>query len=102
MAEQEPKQSGFDNSWAAWKDRLGIGAVLLALAMLFFFMFIDASLNFQCSVTDFVMMKCNRFDRTFKKWEGDKPKLPGSSYVPLIDGAGGKVVTFRFNLGARV
>jgi len=99
MAEQEPKQSGFDNSWAAWKDRLGIGAVLVALAMLFFFMFTDASLNFQCSVTDFVMMKCNRFDRTFKKWEDDKPKPAGSSYVPVIDG-GGKIVGLRFNIHA--
>ena len=101
MTEQEPKQTGFDNSWAAWKDRLGIGAVLIVLAMLFFFMFTDASLNFQCSVTDFIMMKCNRFDRTFKKWEDDKPKPAGSSsYVPMIDGASGKVVAVRFKVHA--
>ena len=102
MTEQEPKQTGFDNSWAAWKDRLGIGAVLIALAMLFFFMFTDASLNFQCSVTDFIMMKCNRFDRTFKKWEDDKPKPAGSSYAPLIKGHGSKMMVFRFNVPAQV
>ncbi len=101
MAEQEPKQAGFDNSWLAWKDRLGIGGVLLALVLLFFFMFTDASLNFQCSVTDFVMMKCNRFDRTHKKWEPDKPKPAGSSFVPMLDGGRSRVVTFRFNVHAQ-
>ena len=99
MTEQEPKQAGFDNSWAAWKDRLGIGAVLIALAMLFFFMFTDASLNFQCSVTDFIMMKCNRFDRKFKPWDHLDKKPTGSS---LIEGGGGRVGAFRFNVFARV
>ena len=75
---------------------------MIAIAMLFFFMFTDASLNFQCSVTDFVMMKCNRFKRTFKKWEDEKPKPPGSSYVPLIDGAAVRVVAFRFDVDVRV
>ncbi len=85
MTKNERKQSGFDNSWAAWKDRLGIAGVLVVLVMLFFFMFTDASLNFQCSVTDFVMMKCNRFKRTFKKWEPEEKKPDGSSLVPSIN-----------------
>ena len=95
MTDQEPKKSGFDSSWAAWKDRLGIAGVLIALLLLFLFMFTDASINFQCSVTDFVMMKCNRFDRTFKKWEGDKEKPAGSSFVPALQYRGGKVVAIR-------
>lgn len=84
MSKNEQKQSGFDNSWAAWKDRLSIAGVLIAVVMLFFFMFTDASLNFQCSVSDFVMMKCNRFDRTFKKWEPEEKKPDGSSFAPSI------------------
>lgn len=69
MTDQKPEPTGFDNSWAAWKDRLGIGAVIIALLVLFFFMFTDASLNFQCSVTDFLMLKCNRFKREFTPWD---------------------------------
>lgn len=96
MSEQDPKQSGFDGSWAAWKDRLGIVGVLIALALLFFFMFTDASLNFQCSVTDFFMMKCNRFNREFKKWKDPKKQKPaGSSFVPSIEYRAGKVVAIR-------
>ncbi len=95
MSEQEPKQSRFDNSWAAWKDRLGIAGVLIALLLFFFFMFTDASINFQCSVTDFIMMKCNRFDRTFKKWE-EEPKQPsGSSFVPPLQYRHSKVVSIQ-------
>ena len=45
MTEQGPKQSGFDNSWAAWKDRLGITGVIVVLLLLFLFMFTDASIN---------------------------------------------------------
>ena len=29
MTKNERKQSGFDNSWAAWKDRLGVAGVLV-------------------------------------------------------------------------
>jgi hypothetical protein len=102
MSEQEPKQSGFDSSWAAWKDRLGIAGVLIAMLLLFFFMFTDASLNFQCSVTDFFMMKCNRFDRTFKKWgDDDEKKTPGTSFVPALQYRGGKVVAIEFKAYAR-
>ena len=101
MTDQEPKQSGFDNSWAAWKDRLGIAGVLIALLLFFFFMFTDASLNFQCSVTDFIMMKCNRFDRTFKKWEDENKQKPaGSSFVPSLQYRGGKVVAIRIEVHA--
>ncbi len=45
-------------------DRLGICSILIAPTKLFFFLFPDALLDFQCSVTDFLMMKCNRFERT--------------------------------------
>ena len=96
MDEHEPKQSGFDGSWAAWKDRLGIAAVLVALAMLFFFMFTDASINFQCSVTDFIMMKCNRFDREFKPWKPIDEEKPKSSSAPSIEYRGGKIVAIGF------
>ncbi len=100
MTEQEPKQTGFDNSWAAWKDRLGIGAVLLALVMLLLFMFTDASINYQCSVTDFVMMKCNRFDRKFVPWD-ELEKQRGKSSLLRIDRAGGRSVAFRFKAYGR-
>jgi hypothetical protein len=69
MTEQQPKQSGMDNSWAAWKDRLGIMGVILALLILFLFMFTDASFNFQCGVIDFITFKCNRLDRKFVPWD---------------------------------
>ena len=84
MAKQEPKRSGFDGSWAAWKDRLGVIGVVLALFLLLFFMFTDASLNFQCSVTDFIMMKCNRLNREFKPWDQlDKQQPKSSSALPI-------------------
>jgi hypothetical protein len=69
MTDQKPEPAGFDSSWAAWKDRLGIGAVVIALLVLFLFMFTDISLNFQCGVIDFLLMKCNRFDRKFVPWD---------------------------------
>lgn len=84
MAKQEPKRTGFDGSWAAWKDRLGIIGVVLALLLLLFFMFTDASLNFQCSVTDFIMMKCNRLNREFKPWDQLDKQQPKSSSAPSI------------------
>ena len=101
MANQEPKQPGFDGSWAAWKDRLGIAAVLIVLALLFLFMFTDASLNFQCSVTDFIMMKCNRFNREFKPWKEDEKKPPKSSSAPPIEYRSGKVAAVLFSIDAR-
>jgi hypothetical protein len=67
--EREPQRTGFDNSWAAWKDRLAISGVLVALVLVLFFMFTDASMNFQCSVRDFFMLKCNRFQRDFVPWD---------------------------------
>lgn len=69
MTEQQPNQSGMDNSWAAWKDRLAIMGVVLALLVLFLFMFTDASFNFQCGVIDFITFKCNRLDRKFVPWD---------------------------------
>lgn len=95
MNKKESKQSAFDNSWAAWKDRIGIASVLVALVMLLFFMFTDASLNFQCSVTDFIMMKCNRFDREFKPWDQLEKKPAKSSYAPQIEYRSARVVAIR-------
>lgn len=102
MSEQEPKQSGFDNSWAAWKDRLGIAGVLIALLLFFFFMFTDASINFQCSVTDFIMMKCNRFNREFKPWDQlEEERGRRSQYVPpSLQYRGDKVIVIRYKARA--
>jgi hypothetical protein len=96
MAKQEPKRSGFDGSWAAWKDRLGIIGVVLALLLLLFFMFTDASLNFQCSVTDFIMMKCNRLNREFKPWDQLDKQQPKSSSAPSIEYRSGKAEEILF------
>lgn len=84
MAGQEQKNAGFDNSWAAWKDRLAIIGVVVALLLVFVFMFTDASINFQCSVTDFVLMKCNRFDRRFVPWDKLEKQRNKSSLAPPI------------------
>ncbi|MGI9424544.1 MAG: hypothetical protein ACR2PA_15225 [Hyphomicrobiaceae bacterium] len=100
MAEQEPKQPWFDNSWLAWKDRLGIMGVLIALLLLFFFMFTDASLNFQCSVTDFITFKCNRFDREFKPWDQLEKKPAKSSFVPSVRYPSGQVLGIRWKENA--
>ena len=98
MTKQDPKQPRFDGSWAAWKDRLGIAGVLIDLALLFFFIFIDSSLNFQCSVKDFIMMKCNRFDRDFIPWDQLEKKPAKSSSGPSIEFRGGKVVAIRLKV----
>ena len=49
MAKQEPKRSGFDGSWATWKDRLGIIGVIVLMAGMaagrVFGMLIDGSPN---------------------------------------------------------
>jgi hypothetical protein len=48
------------------------------------------------------MMKCNRFDRTFKKWgDDDEKKTPGTSFVPALQYRGGKVVAIEFKAYAR-
>ena len=92
MSDQEPEPTGFDNSWAAWKDRLGISAVVIVVVLLFFFMFTDASINFQCSVTDFIMLKCNRFKREFVPWDKLEEQRRKSSGLRV---KGVRVVTVR-------
>lgn len=55
--------------WAAFKDRLGIAAVVLSLLLLLFFMFEGSVMNFQCSFTEFLSFKCNRYDARPKTWD---------------------------------
>jgi hypothetical protein len=55
--------------WAAFKDRLAIAGVIVALGVLFFMMIDGAVINFQCSFTDFISFKCNRWDARFKPWD---------------------------------
>jgi len=69
MAEPEPKKPKFDNSLDAWSFRFGMVLVACMVLWLFFMMFLAASINFQCSVTEFFQGKCNRFDRKFVPWD---------------------------------
>lgn len=57
------------SNWAAWKDRLGIGLVIVSLLIMLFFMFEGAVMNFQCSFTEFLSLKCNRYDARPKPWD---------------------------------
>lgn len=58
-----------ESKWATFKDRLGIALMILMLLVLVFFLIDGAVMNFQCSFTEFVTWKCNRWDAGFKKWQ---------------------------------
>jgi hypothetical protein len=50
------------------KDRLAMAAVIVVLLLLLFSMFEGSIMNFQCSFTEFLSFKCNRYDARPKPW----------------------------------
>jgi hypothetical protein len=68
MAEPSNRSTGTVSKWAVFKDRLGIAAVILSLLLLLFFMFDGSIMNFQCSFTEFLSFKCNRYDARPRPW----------------------------------
>ena len=64
-----PEQTPFKPERMSLTDRLALVGVVLSLLFLVFFMIDGAVMNFQCSFTDFIQFKCNRWDAAFKKWE---------------------------------
>ena len=68
MGEPSEEKVGTVSKWAVFKDRLGIAGVVAALLVLLYFMFDGAIMNFQCSVTEFLSFKCNRYDARPKPW----------------------------------
>ncbi len=68
MAEPLDEKTGTVSKWAVFKDRLGIAGVILSLLILLFFMFEGSIMNFQCSLTEFLSFKCNRYDARPKPW----------------------------------
>ncbi len=57
------------SKWAIWKDRLAIASVIATLLLLGYFMFEGSIMNFQCSFTEFLSFKCNRYDAHPKSWD---------------------------------
>ena len=68
MAEPSDEKTDTVSKWAVFKDRLGIAGVILSLLILLFFMFDGSIMNFQCSFTEFLSFKCNRYDARPKPW----------------------------------
>ncbi len=68
MAKPSSETSGTVSKWAVFKDRLGIAGVIVSLLLLFYFMFDGSIMNFQCSFTEFLSFKCNRYDARPKPW----------------------------------
>ena len=68
MAESLDEKTDTVSKWAVFKDRLGIAGVILSLLILLFFMFDGSIMNFQCSFTEFLSFKCNRYDARPKPW----------------------------------
>ena len=68
---EEPSHEKPDavSKWAAFKDRLGIGLAVMSLLVLFYLMFEGSVMNFQCSFTEFLTFKCNRYDARPKSWD---------------------------------
>jgi len=101
MSEEKTKKPKFDNSLDAWSFRFGMCLVAGLVIWLFFMMFLDASINFQCGVWQFFQGECNRFDRKFVPWD-KLEKQRGKPSSLLIDGYDGKrIVTFRFSMKAQ-
>jgi hypothetical protein len=69
MARPSKETSGAVSRWATFKDRLGIAGVIVALVLLFYFMFEGSIMNFQCSFTEFLSFKCNRYDARPRPWD---------------------------------
>jgi hypothetical protein len=68
MEGRSDRESDTVSKWAVLKDRLGIAAVIVSLLILLFFMFDGAIMNFQCSFTEFLSFKCNRYDARPRPW----------------------------------
>jgi hypothetical protein len=68
MGERSDREPDTISKWAVLKDRLGIAAVIVSLLILLFFMFDGSIMNFQCSFTEFVSLKCNRYDARPRPW----------------------------------
>ena len=56
------------SKWAVFKDRLGIAGVIVSLLLLLYLMFDGSIMNFQCSLTEFLAFKCNRYDAKPRPW----------------------------------
>jgi hypothetical protein len=68
MARPPNEVPGLVSRWAVFKDRLAIVGVIVSLLLLFYFMFDGAIMNFQCSFTEFLSFKCNRYDARPRPW----------------------------------
>lgn len=68
MAKSSNETSGAASKWAVLKDRLAIAGVIVSLLLLLYFMFEGSVMNFQCSFTEFVSFKCNRYDARPRPW----------------------------------
>ena len=68
MVEPTNGASGPVSKWAVFKDRLAIAGVIGSLVLLLYFMFDGSIMNFQCSFTEFLSFKCNRYDARPGPW----------------------------------
>lgn len=68
MAKPPNETSGTVSKWAVFKDRLAITSVIVSLLLLFYFMVDGSIMNFQCSFTEFLSAKCNRYDAHPRPW----------------------------------
>ena len=55
---EDPRSS---RRWAIFRDRLAIVAVIVALALLGFFMVDGSIVNFRCTFAEFITFECNRW-----------------------------------------
>ena len=69
MAEATNETPDTVSKWAILKDRLGIASAIVVLVFLGYFMFEGSVMNFQCSFTEFLTFKCNRYDAHPKSWD---------------------------------
>ena len=58
---KEPENPRRSRRWATFRDRLAIVAVILALALLGFFMVDGSIVNFRCTFAEFITFECNRW-----------------------------------------
>jgi hypothetical protein len=69
MTAPTPEAPSPGTRWAAFKDRLAIAGVIVALLVLVFFMIDGSIFNFRCSFWQFVTFECNRWDARWKPWD---------------------------------
>ena len=69
MKEAKHAPEKHDSRWTVIKYRLTMTLVVVMLLGLVFMMVDGAVMNFQCSFTDFITFKCNRWDAAFKPWK---------------------------------